>query len=111
MIHDAEAARVRIFLLYRTEDAMFCFSANSLLFRNRYTRFVSREASLSTGTMIKKKNIDRIANPLAARAYKIMNQLSSLQYYFQKPLTTTPWSQANMASSYSRVTRSHLAVM
>lgn len=69
MIPDVEAAHAQIFLLCRTEDAIFCFSGNSLPFRNRCTRFVSREASLSTGTMIRKKKIDRIANPLAARAY------------------------------------------
>jgi hypothetical protein len=37
-------------------------------FADSYTRFVSRDASLSTGIMIRKKKIDSIAKPLAARA-------------------------------------------
>jgi hypothetical protein len=35
------------------------------------TRSVSLEASLSTGIMNRKKNIERIANPLAVRVYRI----------------------------------------
>lgn len=35
-----------------------------------YTRLVSLEASLSTGIMNRKKNIDRIAKPFVARAWK-----------------------------------------
>jgi len=46
----------------------------------------------SMGMMNRKKRTERMAKPLAA-------------------LATTPWSQAKIASSYSRVTRSQRAVM
>lgn len=49
-------------------------------------------AMRSIGIRTTAKNMDRMANPFAARV-------------------TTPWSQAKIASSYNRVTRSHRAVM
>lgn len=76
-----------------------------------YTRLVSREATLSTGIMTRKNKIDKIAKPLAARAYGGKDQLVYTQHPYSILPTTTPWSQAKIASSYNRVTRSHLAVI
>ena len=55
------------------------------------TKFVSCAATRVMGSIKRKKNTDSTAKPFAARM-------------------TTPWSQANIASSYKRVTRSQRAV-
>jgi hypothetical protein len=60
--------------------------------RQIHTVTTSRKAIRSMGRMNKKKKSDRTAKPFTARVM-------------------TPWSQANIASSYRRVTRSNRAVM
>jgi hypothetical protein len=67
-IPDVEAVHVQRFLLCQIVDAKLCSAESHYWFADTYTRFVSRDASLSTGIMIRKKKIDNIAKPLAARA-------------------------------------------
>jgi len=71
-IPDVEAVHVQRSLLCRTVDAILCSAESHHWFADTYTRFVSRDASLSTGIMIRKKKIDNIAKPLAARAYETL---------------------------------------
>jgi hypothetical protein len=51
----------------------------------------------------------RAVKPFAARVCRSVNEEHMAEWALQH--TMTPWSQAKMASSYKRVTRSQRAVM
>jgi hypothetical protein len=76
-ILDVEVVPGQIFQLCRIVDAKCHLADRTLVDLKTYTKFVSREATLSTGIMTKKNNIDSTAKPLAARAYVGIGQIVS----------------------------------